>query len=61
METHSFVTSWGDVLVMFCLLVLADKGPTSLALLDGERKKVQLLSAVLRLSSKSTYTSWTRY
>lgn len=66
-ETTS-VTSWGeftptlkDVSMMFRLPILGDDGAIGLALSDKEKAKVQLLSAALRLSKKSTYTSWARY
>lgn len=71
-ETHTFATSWGeftltleDVLLMFCLTKPADKGATSLALSEGEKEKekekVRLLSVPLKISNKSTYSSWARY
>lgn len=67
-KTHTFVTSWGeftpiprDVSVIFRLQVSVDDGAMGFIMFDKERGKVQLPSAALKLSNKSTYTSWARY
>lgn len=45
---------------MFRLPILTDEGAMGLALFEKERGNVQLLSTVLRLSNKSSYTSCAR-
>lgn len=46
---------------MFHLVVFADEDATGLVLIAEQEKKVQLLNVALKVSNKSTYTSWIRY
>lgn len=59
-EMHTFFTSWKefipilkDVLVMFCLSLIADEGAMGLVLSKEEAERLQLLKAALKVSNKS--------
>lgn len=48
-------------LMMFHLSMFADNSAACIVLSKEEKGRLQLMNAALRISNKSTYTSWVRY